>query len=391
MIPVHGRQSIGQRKSQQDAYEIVFDNDKDPATNTLMLLSDGMGGHVGGEIASNIAIKSFAKHFTEISSATRPSVRLREALDYANASIAGRIKAEPDLSGMGCTLIAGLKLGDKFHWVSVGDSIVYLYRGGKLKRINADHSVYGELIELVRQGKLDKAEADQNPRRHALRSALIGGKISLVDTNAVELQHNDLVLLASDGLDTLQEAEIKRLLAADKLTDVRTLSALLLTAVEEKRKPRQDNTTVIVYRHQTGSASTLAGSSVWSGGASDDPRPGKRGMLIAGIVGSALALAVLIYLVAFGGRQEPVVIAPPPAVEPTEENSFSGEIGGSDRGDTQTEGIVGDEESAEEDIAPSEDAESDVQVAPDTEQDPPADAEGVTAEDEETSADGQGE
>lgn len=259
-----GQQSIGKREAQEDAFAIIRQSEQDPASDVLMLLADGMGGHAAGEIASTTAIDAFGKHFIRAARSNRPPERLRESLDAANAAIRNAIAAGPELRGMGCTFIGALKMNDRLVWTSVGDSGLFLLRNGQLRRINADHSVGGELAELVAAGKLTRAEAAAHPRKNALRSAVTGAHLKLVDTNAIALEHGDIVLLATDGLDTLSESQITDILAARTARDPRQAASALLAAVEFKVQPHQDNTTVIVYRHRQGGLSGFSSDSKWA-------------------------------------------------------------------------------------------------------------------------------
>jgi serine/threonine protein phosphatase PrpC len=314
MLKVSGKQSVGKRDNQEDAFKLVFQNEQDPASDLLMVLSDGMGGHAGGEVASTMACKTFAGHFVGKATASRPRARLEESLHAANTALGAKVKAEPALRGMGCTLIGALKMENRLIWVSVGDSILFLLRQGKLKRLNADHSLYGELLELVRAGKLTQKEADSHPRRNALRSAVMGEQISLVDTDAVDLQDGDHVLIATDGLETLSDGEIRAIMTAEKRPDVRALCSDLLNAVEAKAKPSQDNTTVVIYSHRNGGRSTLTRASQWSlTGEAQQSR--KKVPLLWYAISGIVAIAAVLALLVFATRPAPVVVEPPTAEE----------------------------------------------------------------------------
>ena len=259
---VSGRQILGARDRQEDAFRIVQQDTEDPGADLLLLLADGMGGHAGGDVASALVLEIFERHFIRDSRNPRPVPRLVEAMEVANAALRERVAQDPALAGMGCTLIAAVKLGSRLHWLSIGDSLLYLYRDGTLRRLNADHSVHGELLELVQKGQMTRQEADHHPKRNALRSAMTGERVALVDTNAMAIQPQDLFVLASDGLETIDEAALAALLGQAGREDPRALSADLLNSVEAAAAPRQDNTTVLVYRYdpagrRTGSTDSL--------------------------------------------------------------------------------------------------------------------------------------
>lgn len=337
MSTLSGKQSLGEREAQEDAFRIVRQSEQDPNSDILLLVADGMGGHVGGEIASNLALEEFERHFSTVSQNPKPRLRLKESLLAANAAIAARIKSDTRLAGMGCTLLGALKLGNRLIWVSVGDSVLFMLRGKRLIRLNADHSLYGELMDMVSQGKLTQAEADANPRRNALRSAVMGEPISLIDLNATTLEPGDLILLATDGLETLSDKQIQKILMADPKADMRGLTSDLLNAVEARAKPKQDNSTVVLYRHVTEGQSGLYRDSRWRLAASANGGGGAtlRRAVIGGV--ALVCLGLMIWLIARPSQQpEP---PQPEAQQPIAVDRSVGRI----EGGAQTDAPPGDD------------------------------------------------
>lgn len=302
MSCVSGRQILGARDRQEDAFRVIRQDEADPGTDLLILLADGMGGHVGGEVASRLVVDVFERHCITLSRNPKPAQRLREALEAANAALRERILREPDLAGMGSTLVAAMKLGSRLYWLSVGDSILYLLRDGQLRRLNADHSVFGELIEHVREGRLTQQEAESHPRRNALRSALIGDKIALIDANSIALQPGDVILAASDGLETLSERRVAELLSQPDRAEPKAMTADLLTAVEGAARPRQDNTTVVAYRYDPQARAVQSTESLFRAPPSQSGLPPV--LLVGGGAVGALALAVLVYAIGWGGAED---------------------------------------------------------------------------------------
>jgi serine/threonine protein phosphatase PrpC len=275
-----------------------------------------MGGHVGGEVASRLVVDVFEKHCISLSRNPRPTDRLREALEAANAALRAQIVREPALAGMGSTLVAAMKLGTKLYWLSVGDSILYLKRDSTLRRLNADHSVYGELVEHVREGRMTLQEADVHPKRNALRSAIIGDRISLVDCNVIPLQPRDVILAASDGLETLEDRQIAELMSQPDRGDPRAMSADLLTAVEAAGRPRQDNATVVVYRFDPSSKAASSTKSLFASSPARMDLPLGKVALAAGAGAIALSLVGIVYAIGRGGwNPPPAEIAPDPGAE----------------------------------------------------------------------------
>lgn len=235
----------GGRDYQEDSF--LIKSGREGGNRLLLLLADGMGGHVGGARASELAIATFAAHFEQSEGAI--SGRLRAALEAANTAIAEAVAADPRLSGMGCTLVACLVTGDQAHWISVGDSWLWCLHAGKLTRLNADHSMRPLLENMVELGRMTQAEVEEDPRLGQLRSVVNAEELTLVDQNAqpFALQPGDRLLLASDGIEALGAAAIASLAAARE-EPAASVNALL-DAVEDLKRPGQDNTTVVVYRH----------------------------------------------------------------------------------------------------------------------------------------------
>ena len=235
----------GGRDYQEDAFQIKSYRAGD-SNVLLLILADGMGGHVGGARASELAVATFVAHFGRAEGAT--AGRLRESLDAANNAIADAAAADLRLSGMGCTVVACLVDGDQAHWISVGDSLLWCLRDGQLFRLNADHSMRPVLEDMVELGRMTQAELEEDPRLGQLRSVVTGEELTLVDQNEqpFTLQPEDRLLLASDGLEALSDAEIADL-AASRDEPADSVNALL-DAIQDLGRPGQDNTTVVVYR-----------------------------------------------------------------------------------------------------------------------------------------------
>lgn len=245
MEDVAAGQFLGERDKQEDALRVVRQDDADSDDGLLLLLSDGMGGHAGGEIASNTAIDALVDHFNVGSTNMRPRGRLKESLEVANSQLAKKVDADPTLKGMGCTMIGVLVAGGRIVWVSVGDSVLFLVRNGALKKLNADHSYFGELMKLVEKGELKEEEAKAHPKRNALLSVLTGAPIKLIDVDMMESQPGDLLIVASDGLETLSQPEILTIARDNLANGANAVTDALLGAVEDRQKPKQDNTSVI--------------------------------------------------------------------------------------------------------------------------------------------------
>ena len=235
-----GGQLLGAREVQEDDFGFVDGCTLDPdGQHPVVVVADGMGGHASGEIASRLAVRAFVEAYgTE----GRPSDRLRAGLDRANRAIDDAVRKNLSLDGMGTTLVAAAVTTDGLEWVSVGDSPLFLYRDGRLKRLNEDHSM-APVIAAMRE--IDPATArGMNPNE--LRSALVGFALTMVDASPMPelLRPRDLILLASDGLNTLDEGEMTSIIAGRHGDGPEAVKDALLAAVAARDAPAQDNVTV---------------------------------------------------------------------------------------------------------------------------------------------------
>lgn len=245
-----GRQIRGTREVQEDSYGVVPRAEFEGGPSDLFLIvADGMGGHAAGEVASSLAVQTFAETFLESGTAC-DAVRLWDCLEEANRRIARELESRGDaVEGMGTTLLAVLLRGRSVRWVSVGDSPLYLVRGCELQRLNRIHSKATELAEQVQAGQITEEQARTDPKRHTLLSALIGETIYDVDDPLpVDLMAGDVLIAATDGIETLTHEEITAVVSGLHAQDAAAIAEGLLQAVQSKQFPKQDNTTVVVVR-----------------------------------------------------------------------------------------------------------------------------------------------
>ncbi|MGH9088838.1 MAG: Stp1/IreP family PP2C-type Ser/Thr phosphatase [Acidimicrobiales bacterium] len=164
----------------------------------LFAVADGMGGHVGGEVAARVAVDQLRESFRR-----DPSVEgLRRAVAEANEAVWRRSQDQTGLRGMGTTLTATALVTEPggrkvIALANVGDSRAYVYTRGRAIQVTADHSL---AEEKVRQGELTEAEAAIHPHRHILTRALGVSSDVDVDLWELHLHEGDRVLLCSDGL-----------------------------------------------------------------------------------------------------------------------------------------------------------------------------------------------
>ena len=133
------------------------------------------------------------------------------------------------------------------QWITVGDSRIYLYRGGSLIQLNREHVYYAELLKQAINGKLSFAEANRDPQAERLSSFVGMGDLKHVDfcLNKLHLREGDRILLMSDGVfNTLSEEEIAK--AVQAAEDTAQAAASLEQKVLQKNAPNQDNFTCVL-------------------------------------------------------------------------------------------------------------------------------------------------
>lgn len=245
------RATVGARSGQEDAYRVwPAEGTMRPVGNAglLAVLADGMGGHRGGAVAGQTACATFTESFAATDMPY--DERLNMALHASNEALAEGVERNAALKGMGCTLIGAWFDDTGVRWTSVGDSLLLLYRFPDVIRLNEDHSLGSYLDEQARRNEISHEEALGNRHRNALRSALTGSKIDLIDLRgeAFQLMAGDWIILASDGIASLEGDELADIMYRYRSSSPDEMAAGLIAAVEEKQVPEQDNTTVVVVR-----------------------------------------------------------------------------------------------------------------------------------------------
>lgn len=239
----------GCRARQEDDYGVFELPPELDAGDLLLVLADGMGGEQAGAQASTLAVRSFIATYDRVVADTIPE-RLERTLIHVNERMAREVATDPShLGGMGCTLLAVVLADEGLYWISVGDSPLWLWRRGRLRRLNQDHAYRSVLAHRVRNGEMSAADAARHPDRNALISALTGDELELVDLprQACPLKNGDQILLASDGVLTLGEREIAAVLTGDATGEAGPCQRLL-AAVAARQHATQDNITVLWVR-----------------------------------------------------------------------------------------------------------------------------------------------
>jgi protein phosphatase len=231
----------------------------------LFIVADGMGGHEAGEVASGLTVQVVESFIQDTRDAdlnqtwpfpydTTKSLeanRLMAALRLANRRVATAIADDAALKGMATTAAAVLlSKDDHAHVAHLGDSRVYLLRGGRLRQLTHDHSWVGE---QVRAGLLTDSDAQRHPWRNVVTRAIAGGDDPEVEVADVALEPGDLLLICSDGLSSVVPLEdIERILTTldpgpSDPGPLQRLASALIDAANDAGGP--DNITVVLIRH----------------------------------------------------------------------------------------------------------------------------------------------
>lgn len=241
--------SMGARERQEDALAVAF---PEKARQGFAVLSDGMGGHASGDLASRTIVAEMFSALTlgDLDDAAQLPGMLDAAVTKANAALATCLKSEPTSKGMGGTLVAVVAANQNLHWISAGDSVLYLFRNETLSRLNEDHSMAPEIDLMLERGMLTAEQAANHPQRNCLTSALMGEKIAAIDCPVIPmaLKPDDIVILASDGLQFLPDPIIEALLLRARRENSRDIALDLIEALATLDDPDQDNTAIVVVR-----------------------------------------------------------------------------------------------------------------------------------------------
>lgn len=244
--------SQGARDYQEDALISDFSNGSDLG---FVVLADGMGGHAAGDIASKIVVTEM---FSELTFMRAEMVKysacicdaLNKAAEQANQTLKEHVAAHPENKGMGATLVSTVIVGGRLHWISIGDSPLYLFRDNTLTQLNEDHSMSKTIDMMVKTGVLSAEDGENHPDRNVLTSVLFGEPVPEIDCPAqpMRLQAGDTVIVASDGLQFLSNAEIEKLLRDRPFSRSSEIADVLMAAVDGLNDPDLDNVSLSIVQ-----------------------------------------------------------------------------------------------------------------------------------------------
>lgn len=192
--------SIALRYALRSDVGLVRANNQDSgfAGPNLLVVADGMGGHAGGDVASSIAVASLAPLADDSFGSDDALNVLERTIDSARDELIRRSEEDSELTGMGTTVTAILRAGNKLAMAHMGDSRAYLLRDGEFTQVTTDHTFVQHLVDT---GKITPEEAEVHPQRSVVMRVLGDFGLDLTpDLSMREARPGDRWLLCSDGL-----------------------------------------------------------------------------------------------------------------------------------------------------------------------------------------------
>jgi serine/threonine protein phosphatase PrpC len=233
MLAAHGVSHSGGRPTNEDSMLV------DPAIG-LFVVADGMGGHKAGEIASALAVRTIHAFVAEEGEIDTGAVAASFRL--ANDEILAAAEASPDYQGMGTTVVAAVTLGDRLVYGSVGDSRLYVWRGGQLTQLTQDDSWVNRVLAAAPDGAVDAVD---HPLRHVL-TKVVGVRGNLdPSVGDCPFDRGDTLMLCTDGLHgTVTNDAIAR-----TIDSVASVDAIAQSLVDQALAGgATDNVTVVIVR-----------------------------------------------------------------------------------------------------------------------------------------------
>ncbi|AEV95317.1 Stp1/IreP family PP2C-type Ser/Thr phosphatase [Pediococcus claussenii] len=187
----------GSKRANNQDFVGIFKNKKGAV---LSIVADGVGGHRGGDVASEMAVSHIGVLFEESTvSSTKNGVNwLRRQISAENTKILAAAKQFQDLNGMGTTIVVALFVDHQVIITNLGDSRCYLYSAdGNLQQLSTDHSLVNELVE---KGEITNEEAKFHPQKNYITRSLGVDDNVQIDTKELVIHVDDQYLLCTDGL-----------------------------------------------------------------------------------------------------------------------------------------------------------------------------------------------
>ncbi|HEX8747441.1 MAG TPA: PP2C family serine/threonine-protein phosphatase [Pyrinomonadaceae bacterium] len=217
----------------------------------VLIVSDGMGGALAGDVASRMAVESVRDMLIGSTDDDEPGCNddtplvdcLRRATGYANLAIHNKSQEDTRCSGMGATLTGAAITGDMLDLVQVGDSRAYVLRNDQIKLATKDQSLVQQLVDV---GQISEEEAETHMFRNVILQALGAQRELSPVTGRLRLRRDDILLLCSDGLSGKLRADDIRRIIKESNGNLEAACAALVD--EANNRGGEDNITVVLAR-----------------------------------------------------------------------------------------------------------------------------------------------
>jgi protein phosphatase len=224
------------RKANEDSMDVF-----DTANMKVFVVCDGMGGHVGGQVASQTAIAAI-KDFMLTHVFTDPREAIHNAIISANNAILKRAQDQSELNGMGSTCVMLVVTSDgKVYYGHIGDSRIYIVANHQIRQLTKDHSFVQTLVD---EGKISKEQAEHHPRKNEITNALGIPDMQppTLCNEPIEPEAGNCFVLCSDGLSgMIDDHHIEHIVSKHEINIQQRTKKLVETANEAGGK---DNITV---------------------------------------------------------------------------------------------------------------------------------------------------
>ena len=231
------------RDHNEDYFAALGEEESPPGVDALLVVADGMGGHAAGEVASKMTVEGIMQSLSSRGEEASKlegnayEVFLGKVLEEVNQDV-WRAGQESDKRGMGTTCTLAAIRDHQLFLAHIGDSRAYLLRDGELHQVSKDHSWVEDAVD---QGVITREQARVHPNRNVITRAIGLDPQPQIDTSVMPLADGDLLLLCSDGLNSMiPDEDIHRILTSSDPEDV--CQALIDAA---NNHGGHDNTTVV--------------------------------------------------------------------------------------------------------------------------------------------------
>ena len=207
----------------------------------LFVVADGMGGHLGGDVAARLTVDTILAYLQTVSP-EKAMAEVPEAVRLANEAVLDKASTDRSLRGMGSTVVICWERDGEMVYGHVGDSRIYLLRGGELRQLTEDHSL---VTQLLATGQISEAEAERFIYKHVITRAIGTRRQILADVDGMAMLPGDIFLLCTDGLtDGVSDDQIRTIL--NTTSDPKIMAQKLVDAALDGGG--RDNVTVTLLK-----------------------------------------------------------------------------------------------------------------------------------------------